>query len=77
MGEHTPVVEQPLVEGQSAIPWSEGRQRLDAGAGADLLVGDGVARRPAAGSADPRPVAGWWRLLHHRRDDAEGKKPGR
>ena len=29
MGEHTPVVEQPLVEGQSATPWSEGRQRLE------------------------------------------------
>jgi hypothetical protein len=29
MVEHTPVVEQPLVDGQSATPWSEGRQRLE------------------------------------------------
>jgi uncharacterized pyridoxamine 5'-phosphate oxidase family protein len=29
MVEHTPVVERPLVDGQSATPWSEGKQRLE------------------------------------------------
>ena len=29
MVEHRPVVKQPLVDGQSATPWSEGRQRLE------------------------------------------------
>ena len=76
MVEPTPVVERPLVDGQSATPWSEGRQRLEK-PGQDLLVGDGVARRPAARSADPWPVAGWRLLLHHRRDDVEGENPRR
>ena len=29
MVENTPVVEQPLIDGQSATLWSEGRQRLE------------------------------------------------
>ena len=57
MVEHTPVVEQPLVEGQSATPWSEGRQRLETPERERIYW---LATVSPHGRAHVRPILGLW-----------------
>jgi pyridoxine/pyridoxamine 5'-phosphate oxidase len=57
MGEHTPVVEQPLVEGQSATPWSEGRQRLETPERGRIYW---LATVSPDGRPQGRPILGLW-----------------
>ena len=60
MVETTPVVERPLVDGQSATPWSEGGQRLERRCGqrsphpGRRHIGTGPPRRVVALPLRPR-----------------------
>jgi nitroimidazol reductase NimA-like FMN-containing flavoprotein (pyridoxamine 5'-phosphate oxidase superfamily) len=57
MVEHTPVVEQPLVDGQSATPWSEGRQRLETPEAERISW---LATVSPDGRPHVRPILGLW-----------------
>ena len=57
MVEHTPVVEQPLVDGQSATPWSEGRQRLETPERERIYW---LATVSPDGRPHVRPILGLW-----------------
>jgi len=57
MVEHTPVDEQPLVDGQSATPWSEGRQRLESPAPERIHW---LATVSPDGRPQVRPILGLW-----------------
>jgi nitroimidazol reductase NimA-like FMN-containing flavoprotein (pyridoxamine 5'-phosphate oxidase superfamily) len=57
MVEHTPVVEQPLVDGQSATPWSEGRQRLETPERKRIYW---LATVSPDGRPHVRPILGLW-----------------
>jgi nitroimidazol reductase NimA-like FMN-containing flavoprotein (pyridoxamine 5'-phosphate oxidase superfamily) len=57
MVEHTPVVEQPLVDGQSATPWSEGRQRLETPEPERIYW---LATVSPDGRPHVRPILGLW-----------------
>jgi nitroimidazol reductase NimA-like FMN-containing flavoprotein (pyridoxamine 5'-phosphate oxidase superfamily) len=57
MVEHTPVVEQPLVDGQSATPWSEGKQRLETPERERIYW---LATLAPDGRPQVRPILGLW-----------------
>jgi hypothetical protein len=57
MAEQTPVVEQPLVENQTATPWSEGRQRLETPERERICW---LATVSPDGRPHVRPILGLW-----------------
>lgn len=57
MAEQTPVVEQPLVENQTATPWSKGRQRLETPERERIYW---LATVSPDGRPHVRPILGLW-----------------
>jgi hypothetical protein len=57
MVQHTPVVEQLLVDDQSATPWSEGRQRLETPERERIYW---LATVSPDGRPHVRPILGLW-----------------